>query len=103
MPLAEHDNVVKAFRPERTDRPFTISALPRRSRRGWPIPNAHRPKAADAYGLNVAPRYIIRDLAVEGDVLWRIPVKAPVRSVEQLLLHRDSDMRMRERWRCHQE
>jgi hypothetical protein len=39
--------VVKTFPPDRTDRPFTISVLPRRSRRGWPIPNAHRPKAAD--------------------------------------------------------
>src|SRR6266478_285231 len=47
MPLAEHDNVVKTFPPDRTDRPFTISVLPRRSRRGWPVPNAHRPKAAD--------------------------------------------------------
>jgi len=47
MPLAEHDNVVKTFPPDRTDRPFTISVLPRRSLRGWPIPNAHRPKAAD--------------------------------------------------------
>jgi len=46
MPLAEHDNVVKTFPPDRTDRPFTISVLPRRSRRGWPIPNAHRPKSA---------------------------------------------------------
>src|SRR6202140_1836312 len=47
MPFAEHNNVVKTFPPDRTDRPFTISVLPRRSRRGWPIPNAHRPKAAD--------------------------------------------------------
>src|ERR1700681_1654180 len=47
MPLAEHDNVVKTFSPDRTDRPFTIPVLPRRSRRGRPIPNAHRPKAAD--------------------------------------------------------
>src|SRR5260370_11979862 len=47
MPLAEHDNVVKTFPPDRTDRPFTIPVLPRRSRRSWPIPNAHRPKAAD--------------------------------------------------------
>jgi hypothetical protein len=47
MPLAEHDNVVKRFPAERTDRPFTIRVLPRRSRGGWPIPNAHRPKAAD--------------------------------------------------------
>ena len=47
VPLAEHDDVVKTFPPDRTDRPFTISVLPRRSRRGWPIPNAHRPKAVD--------------------------------------------------------
>src|ERR1700738_2111836 len=47
MPLAEHDNVVKTFPPDRTDRPFTNSILPRRSRRGRPIPNTHRPKAAD--------------------------------------------------------
>src|SRR5258707_15868771 len=33
--------------PYRTDRPFTMSVLPRRGRRGWPIPNAQRPKAAD--------------------------------------------------------
>jgi hypothetical protein len=26
MLLAEHDNVVKTFPPDRTDRPFTISA-----------------------------------------------------------------------------
>src|SRR5258708_2791012 len=47
MPLAEHDNVVKTLPPDRTDRPFAISVLPRRSRRGWPIPSAHCPKAAD--------------------------------------------------------
>src|SRR6202158_4434981 len=47
MPLAEHDNVVKTFPPDRTDRPFTIAVLPLRSRRGWPIPNDHSPKAAD--------------------------------------------------------
>src|SRR6267142_195917 len=47
MPLPEHDNMVKTFPPDRTDRPFTIPVLPRRSWRGRPIPNAHRPKAAD--------------------------------------------------------
>jgi hypothetical protein len=40
MPLAEYDNVVKTFPADRTDRPFRIPG-------GWPIPNAHRPKAAD--------------------------------------------------------
>src|SRR4030088_3107743 len=47
MPLPEHDNMVQAIASDRTDRPFTISILPRRSRCGWPIPNAHRPKGAD--------------------------------------------------------
>jgi len=47
MPLPEHDDMVQAIASDRTDRPFTISILPRRPRRGWPIPNAHRPKAAD--------------------------------------------------------
>src|SRR3984893_7685342 len=47
MPLAEHNNGAKTFPPDRTDRPFTISVLPRRSRRGRLIPNPHRPKAAD--------------------------------------------------------
>ena len=47
VPLAEHDNVVKTFPADRTDRPFTISVLPRRSRRDWLIPDAHRPNAAD--------------------------------------------------------
>lgn len=47
MPLAKYDDVVKAFSPDRADQPFTISILPWRSRRGWPIPNAHRPEASD--------------------------------------------------------
>jgi hypothetical protein len=64
MPLAEHDNVVKTFPPDRTDRPFTISVLPRRSRRGWPIPNAHRPKEADE---DVS----VEGVAVTNDVLRR--------------------------------
>jgi hypothetical protein len=64
MPLAEHDNVVKTFPPDRTDRSFTISVLPRRSRRGWPIPNAHRPKAADE---DVS----VDGVAVTNDVLRR--------------------------------
>src|ERR1700730_403179 len=39
MPLAEHDKWSRHSPPDRTDRPFTISVLPRRSRRRWPIPN----------------------------------------------------------------
>jgi len=39
--------MVQAIASDRTDRHFTVSILPRRPRRGWPIPNANRPKAAD--------------------------------------------------------
>src|SRR4029077_5615498 len=64
MPLAEHDNVVETFPPDRTDRPFTISILPRRSRRGRPIPNTHRPKAADE-------AVTVGGIAVTNDILRR--------------------------------
>jgi hypothetical protein len=65
MPLAEHDDVVKTFPPDRTDCPFTISVLPWRSRRGWPIPNAHRPKAADE-------DVTVDGVAVTNDVLLKV-------------------------------
>src|SRR5262249_29445582 len=47
MPLAKHHDMVKAFPSDRPDQPFTIAILPWRLRRGWSIPNAHRPKAPD--------------------------------------------------------
>ena len=47
MPLTKYDNMVKAVPPDRADEPFTIAILPWRSRRGWPIPNAHHPKTPD--------------------------------------------------------
>src|ERR1700745_3363515 len=47
MPLAAHDNMVQAIASDSADLPFTLPVRPRRSRRGRPIPNAHRPKAAD--------------------------------------------------------
>src|SRR6266436_4623859 len=40
MPLAEHDNVVKAFPSDRTDQPFSISVLPWGARRRRSIANA---------------------------------------------------------------
>jgi hypothetical protein len=47
MRLAEDNDVVQALAPDRSDQPLGKAILPRRPRRGWPIPNAHRPKAAD--------------------------------------------------------
>src|SRR6266478_10242020 len=47
MCLAQDNDVVQTLTPDRSDQPFGKAVLPRRSRGGWPIPNAHRPKAAD--------------------------------------------------------
>ncbi len=47
MLLAKYDDMVKAVASDRADEPLTISVLPWRSRRGWTIPNAHRPKSPD--------------------------------------------------------
>src|SRR6476659_2850802 len=41
MPLAEHNNMVKAFPPNRTDQPFSTCVLPWRARRRRSIANAH--------------------------------------------------------------
>ena len=47
MPLTKYDNMVKALPSDRADEPLTIAILPWRSRRSWPIPDAHYPKTPD--------------------------------------------------------
>ena len=42
MWLAEHHDMIKTFAPDRTDQPFSMSVLPWRSWRRWPITYAHR-------------------------------------------------------------
>jgi hypothetical protein len=54
VPLAEHNNVVKAFPADRTDQPFGISILPRGTRRCRSIANAYRSESADK-GVTVGP------------------------------------------------
>jgi hypothetical protein len=49
MPFVKHHDMVKAIPPNRTDGPFTISILPRRSWRNRPIPNAYRSYALDEH------------------------------------------------------
>ena len=65
MPLAEHDDAVKAIPPDRTDQPLRISVLPWRSRCDRPIPYAHRSKAADG---DVA----IDTIPIANNVSWRL-------------------------------
>src|SRR3984957_13186608 len=45
--LAEYNDVVKAIPSDRTDQPFSISVLPRGTRRRRSVANAHRSKSAD--------------------------------------------------------
>ena len=47
MPLAEHNDMVKAFPPDRADQTFSIAILPWRARRRRMIANAHGSKSAN--------------------------------------------------------
>jgi hypothetical protein len=44
VPLAEDDDKIKTFPPERANQPFRMSILPWRAWRGWPVTNAHGAK-----------------------------------------------------------
>ena len=46
VPLAEYDDVIKTFPPDRANQPFRMSILPWRLGRGWAITNAHGAEAA---------------------------------------------------------
>ena len=61
MPLAEDDDMIKAFPSDRADQPFSMSILPWRSRRGWPVTNAHGAKTPGEY-LAVDPVAIADDV-----------------------------------------
>ena len=47
--LAEDDDMIKTFPSDRADQPFGMSILPWRSRRGWPVTNAHGAKPPFEY------------------------------------------------------
>jgi hypothetical protein len=54
MSLAEYDGMIEAFAPDRTDQPFSMSILPRRSRRRRPVTYAHR-AGPSGKGFAIAP------------------------------------------------
>ena len=62
MPLAEHNNVVKAFPSDRTDQPFSICVLPWGTRRCRPVANAYRSKSADK-DLTIGPVPVTNEIA----------------------------------------
>src|SRR3954451_5525537 len=46
MPLTEHDYMIEAVASDRADQSFSVTVLPRRSRRCRSVANAHRANAA---------------------------------------------------------
>src|ERR1700687_3456686 len=60
--LAEYNYVVKAFPSDRTDQPFSISILPRGTRRCWSVANAHRSKSTDK-DLTIGPVPLTNEIA----------------------------------------
>src|SRR3954465_12500511 len=42
MPLTEHDHMIEALASDRADQSFSVTVLPRRSRRCRSVANAHR-------------------------------------------------------------
>src|SRR6476620_11854665 len=46
MALAEHDHMVETLASDRADQSFSVTVLPRRSRRRRSVANAHRANAA---------------------------------------------------------
>ncbi len=68
MPLAEDDDMVKTFPPDRANQPFRMSILPWRAGRGWPVTNAHGAKPP---GENLA----IDPVTIADEIAW-IPFPA---------------------------
>jgi hypothetical protein len=64
MSLAEHHDMIKTFAPDRTDQPFSMSILPWRSRRRWPVT------------LHISDNSPLGDLAIEA-VVGRERKRAP--------------------------
>src|ERR1700745_1144915 len=62
VPLAEHNNVVKAFPSDRTHQPFSISILPRGARRCRSIADAYRSESADK-DLTIGPVPVTNEIA----------------------------------------
>ena len=63
MPLAEHDDMIKAFPSDRANQPFRMAILPWRAWRSWPVANAHGTKPP---GENLA----IDPVAIADEVAW---------------------------------
>jgi hypothetical protein len=60
--LAEYNNVVKAFPADRTDQPFSISILPRGTRRRRSIADAYRSDSANK-DLTIDPVPVTNEIA----------------------------------------
>src|SRR5260370_30108568 len=63
MRLTEHNDVVQAFAPDRSDEPLDMSVLPGRVRRNWMITDAH---GANASGVGCPERAV----AITNQITW---------------------------------
>ena len=69
VPLAEDDDMIKAFPPDRANQPFRMAILPSRLGRGWPVMNAHGAKPpGETFTVDPAqargPCHVVSALAV---------------------------------------
>ena len=64
MPFAEHNHMIEAVPPDRTDQPLRVSILPGRPRRTRSIPDAHCLKAPDEDFAHRTVSITDRDIAV---------------------------------------
>jgi hypothetical protein len=63
MPLAEYNDMIKTFAPDRADQPFAMPIVPWGLRRRWPISNAHKPNAS-------AKDFAVGSIRIVGQILW---------------------------------
>ena len=69
QPLAKDDDMVKTFPSDRADQPFSMSILPWRLWRGWPVTNSHRMKTPFEY-------LAVGAITIADDVIWCGPSAA---------------------------
>jgi hypothetical protein len=77
MLRVERDQMISALAPDRPDQAFSISVLPRRAERNWPVPDAHgsHPSLERAAKCSVISLSRIRYLGAvsqgNASVIWR--------------------------------
>jgi hypothetical protein len=61
VPLAEYDDVIKTFPPDRANQLFCMPILPWRAWRSWPVSNTHGAKPTGK-NFGIDPVAIVNDI-----------------------------------------